>query len=136
MSARDDWMSHITLIGRIVRPVLASLVLLSFAQSAALAKPRAPAATPSTMAPYVVPEAQIIRHIVVLGTQRIEPATVLSYITLREGDPYNEQIADLALKALYQTSLFADVKLKFDGSTLTLSVEILPTAGMRTRKSA
>src|SRR6185436_4109277 len=68
------------------------------------------------------PEARVIQHINVLGTQRIEPATVLSYISVREGDVYNEQTADAALKTLYHTGLFADVKLKFDGKTLTVSV--------------
>ena len=120
MSARDDWMSHITLIGRILRPALASLVLVAFTNSGAIAKPPVPVTPPAALP--AAAEAEIIRHIVVLGTQRIEPATVLSYIAIREGDAYNEQLADLALKTLYQTSLFADVKLKFDGSTLTVSV--------------
>src|SRR5580692_2594518 len=31
-----------------------------------------------------------IQHIVVAGAQRIEPATVLSYISLREGEAYDE----------------------------------------------
>ncbi len=56
------------------------------------------------------------------GTQRIEPSTVISYITLREGDVYNEQTADLALKTLYQTGLFADVKIRFDGTNLLINV--------------
>jgi outer membrane protein insertion porin family len=69
-----------------------------------------------------VPIAKAIQHIVVKGTQRIEPETVLTYISLHEGDIYAEQQADTALKTLYATGLFADVKMDFDGSTLTIHV--------------
>ena len=41
-----------------------------------------------------------IRQIVVQGTQRIETATVLSYISIHEGDPYDEQAVDRSLKTL------------------------------------
>mgnify|MGYP001549862266 CR=1 FL=1 len=50
--------------------------------------------------------APTILHITVKGTQRIESATVLSYISLHEGDPYQAQTADLALKALFATGMF------------------------------
>ena len=116
-------MSHITLFARVARAAFAAVVLLSVVDSASAAKPRAvPAAPVAPVAPVAAPGAKVIQHIVVLGTQRIEPATVLSYISIREGDIYNEQTSDLALKTLYQTGLFADVRVKFDGSTLTVSI--------------
>ena len=31
--------------------------------------------------------ARIIQHIVVAGTQRVEPGTVLTYMNMREGEP-------------------------------------------------
>src|SRR5690242_18052553 len=65
---------------------------------------------------------RIVQRIVVKGTQRIEPETVLTYISIHEGDGYSEQAADTALKTLYATGLFADVKIAFDGSTLTIQV--------------
>jgi outer membrane protein insertion porin family len=68
------------------------------------------------------PQGQVIQHIAVQGTQRIEPDTVISYISVRPGDVYNAQVADTALKTLFATGLFADVKMKFDGSTLTIHV--------------
>jgi outer membrane protein insertion porin family len=77
---------------------------------------------PRESAPAVAPQGQAIAHIVVRGTQRIEPETVLTYISIHEGDIYNEQTADTALKTLYATGLFADVKMNFDGSTLTVHV--------------
>jgi outer membrane protein insertion porin family len=63
-----------------------------------------------------------IRRIQVTGTQRIEPATVLSYITVKEGDVYNDQAGDRALKALFATNLFSDVKIGWDGAVLTVHV--------------
>ena len=53
------------------------------------------------------------------GAQRIEPATVLSYLSIHEGDPYNKQVVDRSLKALFGTGLFADVKINWDGAKLT-----------------
>ncbi len=64
----------------------------------------------------------MVTRVVVRGTQRIEPATVLSYMAIREGQPYDEQIVDLSLKTLFATGLFADVKMGWDGSTLTVNV--------------
>jgi outer membrane protein insertion porin family len=64
----------------------------------------------------------VIRNIAVQGTQRIEPATVLSYMTLHVGDNYNEVAADRSLKSLFATGLFADVTFRWDGSTLTIDV--------------
>jgi outer membrane protein insertion porin family len=114
-------MSHITLFARVARAAPAMVAILSLGGSLASAKaPVAPAAPPPTAAP--VPVVQRVQHIVVYGTQRVEPATVMSYISLREGDIYNEQTTDIALKTLYQTGLFADVKMKFDGSTLQIDV--------------
>jgi len=80
------------------------------------ANPPPPSAPPAT-APG--PE---IKHIVVLGAQRIEPATVLSYVSIREDQPYDEQAVDRSLKTLFATGLFADVKFNWDGSTLTINI--------------
>jgi outer membrane protein insertion porin family len=124
-SARDDWMSHITLFARLLRAasalVPAAALALALPSAAALAKP-AGLPVPPAAAALAPPTARVIQHILVYGTQRIEPATVISYISLREGDIYNEQTTDVALKTLYQTGLFADVKIKFDGGSLTINV--------------
>lgn len=80
--------------------------------------PKAPSSSPSVSLPLGPP----IRQIVVAGTQRIEPATVLSYISVREGDQYDEQAVDRSLKTLFATGLFADVKFRWNGQTLTIQV--------------
>jgi outer membrane protein insertion porin family len=117
-------MSHITLFARLARSAPALILMLTLAGSAALAKtqvqPPAPGAAP--LAAPDQPAPQVVKRIVVNGTQRVEPQTVISYISLREGDVYNPQTTDIALKTLYQTGLFADVKMRFDGTTLTITV--------------
>ncbi len=120
-------MSHITLFARFARAVPALVAdadagRLRGARRAGAAAPAKPSALPPAAAAVIPPEARTVQHIIVNGTQRIEPSTVISYISIREGDIYNEQTTDTALKTLYQTGLFADVKVRFDGSTLTINV--------------
>jgi outer membrane protein insertion porin family len=94
--------------------------LLPLAGGVSMAK--APARQPAKQAAAAALPGRTIQHIVVRGTQRIEPETVLTYISIRVGEDYNEQAADTALKTLYATGLFADVKIDFDGSTLAVHV--------------
>ncbi len=61
----------------------------------------------------------------VSGTQRVEETTVLTYIALREGDPYNPADVDQALKTLYATGLFSNVTLNFDPATATLNIAVV-----------
>jgi outer membrane protein insertion porin family len=67
---------------------------------------------------------RIIQHIVVRGTQRVEPGTVLTYVGVREGDTYTPAETDQAVKALFTTGLFSDVKTNFDGATGTLTIRV------------
>ncbi len=52
-----------------------------------------------------------IQGIAVQGSQRIEPATVRTYVTVREGDPFDPARIDQSLKNLFGTGLFADVSI-------------------------
>src|SRR5438045_1651777 len=63
-----------------------------------------------------------IRDIKVEGNQRIETATVLSYIDLQKGDPFDQALLDRALKNLYATGLFADVSIHQEGPDLLVKV--------------
>ena len=64
-------------------------------------------------------------HISVKGTQRIEPATVMSYISLHRGrGQAKPQTADRALKALFATGLFSNVRVNWDASASTLNVTV------------
>jgi outer membrane protein insertion porin family len=111
-------------------PAPAAPVPAAPAASAAAALPAAgsssSAEAPAEAAPEAAPAEAVppavVRRIVVLGTQRIESATVLTYITMHEGDPYEASASDRALKALFATGLFSDVKINWDGTTLTVNV--------------
>ncbi|WP_075769423.1 outer membrane protein assembly factor BamA [Aerophototrophica crusticola] len=63
-----------------------------------------------------------IRDIRVEGTQRIEGATVRSYLVVAPGDPFNPDRIDQSLKSLFATGLFADVSLRREGGTLVVNV--------------
>jgi outer membrane protein insertion porin family len=56
------------------------------------------------------------------GAERIEQATILSYLDIRPGDPMNQATLDRSLKSLFATGLFADVNLRQEGSTLVVNV--------------
>ena len=63
-----------------------------------------------------------VHDIRVEGNQRIETATVLSYIDIQKGDPFDPSLLDRALKNLYATGLFADVSLNQEGPDLVVKV--------------
>ncbi len=67
-----------------------------------------------------------IKTIDVKGVQRMEPATVLSYLPFEKGDEVSQSELDQALKELYKTGFFSDVKLDVNGSTLTIQVDERP----------
>jgi len=60
------------------------------------------------------------------GTQRIEAATVRSYMRVNPGDPFDPVRLDDSLKNLFATGLFADVRLERDGDTLIVVVSENP----------
>ena len=67
-----------------------------------------------------------IADIRVEGTQRIEPATVLSYMRVNAGDPFDPIRLDDSLKNLFATGLFADVRLEREGDILVVIVSENP----------
>ena len=67
-----------------------------------------------------------IEAIRVEGTQRIEAATVRSYMRVNPGDPFDPVRLDDSLKNLFSTGLFADVRLEREGNTLIVVVSENP----------
>lgn len=63
-----------------------------------------------------------IRAISIVGSQRLEPDTVRSYLKLRVGWTYNHDALDEATRDLLATELFADVQIRDDDGVLTISV--------------
>lgn len=66
--------------------------------------------------------AATIEEIRVEGTERIEPATVLSYMALKIGDVLDQDALDRGLKNLFSTGLFADITMDRKGSVLVVNV--------------
>jgi outer membrane protein insertion porin family len=63
-----------------------------------------------------------IAEIRIEGTERVEPETVKSYMTVQPGDPFDPDRIDRTLKALFNTGLFADVRLNRVGNALVVKV--------------
>jgi outer membrane protein insertion porin family len=80
---------------------------------------------PATVAPDPV---RTIQTLGVTGNERLEPDTVLSYVDLRPGETYDRERLDRALKALFETELFADVQIRDDGDgVITIEVRENPS---------
>jgi outer membrane protein insertion porin family len=65
---------------------------------------------------------ETVREIRVEGGERIEPATIRSYMSLRVGDRFDPVQMDKSLKSLFATGLFADVTLRREGDALVVRV--------------
>lgn len=78
--------------------------------------------TASAQGFYGEPTGQRIAEIRILGAERIEPATILSYLDIRVGDNMTAETLDKALKSLFATGLFADVVLRQKSGTLEVNV--------------
>jgi len=72
--------------------------------------------------PAVAQSSGVIGSIVIEGAQRIEPATVKSYLLIKVGDSYDPGLVDRSLKRLFATGLFADVRFKLEGDSLVVLV--------------
>ena len=68
-----------------------------------------------------------VRDIRIEGIQRIEAGTVFSYLPIRAGDVLDGDRSDQALKALFDTGFFKDVKLELEGDVLVVIVEERPS---------
>ncbi len=74
--------------------------------------------------PAAAPKAQgdTIEAIKVVGNERIEEGTILSYMLVQPGDSFSSDRVDRSLRTLYSTGLFADVNLRREGNTLVVHV--------------
>src|SRR5438309_6534906 len=67
-----------------------------------------------------------VKDIRVEGLQRTEPGTVFSYLPVKVGETMTEEKAQAALRALYATGFFKDVRLEMDNDILVVYVEERP----------
>ncbi|GIX25134.1 MULTISPECIES: outer membrane protein assembly factor BamA [Caldimonas] len=68
----------------------------------------------------------VLRDIRVEGLQRTEPGTVFGSLPFRIGDTYNDDKGAAALRALFATGLFKDVRIEVEGDVVVVVVEERP----------
>ncbi|HLE65714.1 MAG TPA: outer membrane protein assembly factor BamA [Burkholderiales bacterium] len=68
----------------------------------------------------------VVRDIRVEGLQRTEPGTVFSYLPVKVGETMTEEKAQQALRALFATGFFKDVRLEVENDVLVVLVEERP----------
>jgi outer membrane protein insertion porin family len=92
----------------LLRPVAACVIYLA----AAVGAPAALAAEPFT-----------IVDIRVEGLQRTDPGTVFASLPFRSGDSYSDEKGAAALRALFATGLFKDVRIEIEDRVVVVIVE-------------
>ena len=65
----------------------------------------------------------VIKDIRVEGLQRTEPGTVFNYLPVEVGDVMSDEKASQAIKSLYNTGFFKDVRIEADGNVLVVTVQ-------------
>ena len=65
----------------------------------------------------------VIKDIRVEGLQRTEPGTVFNYLAVQAGDVMSDEKATQAIKSLYGTGFFKDVRIEADGEVLVVTVQ-------------
>lgn len=95
-----------------------ALVMATSVGTAAMAQDQAQA--------QAAEQSPIIQSISVVGTQRLEPQTVRTYIKLRTGQQWSQASADQALKDLFATELFADVSIRNNNGAVVIEVKENP----------
>lgn len=68
----------------------------------------------------------VVRDIRVEGIQRIEPGTVFNYLPVKVGDTLTDAKAAGAIRSLFGTGFFRDVRLEVQGSVLIVTLEERP----------
>ena len=95
----------------LVGTMLGGMAAPAYAQQTAMPAQTATPAQTITPAPVAAPApgAGTVRSITVRGNQRLERETVISYMPIQVGQPYDREKLDQAIVDLYATELFADV---------------------------
>ena len=68
----------------------------------------------------------VIKDIRLEGLQRISAGTVFNYLPVKIGDQVNSELSAQAIRALYKTGFFKDVKLEQEGDALVVFVAERP----------
>ncbi|MFM2402240.1 MAG: outer membrane protein assembly factor YaeT [Pseudomonadota bacterium] len=76
--------------------------------------------------PALAAEPFVLQDIRIEGLQRTDPGTVFGALPFRVGDSYTDEKAAAALRALFATGLFKDVRIEIDGRVAVLVIEERP----------
>ncbi|HVL56226.1 MAG TPA: outer membrane protein assembly factor BamA [Burkholderiaceae bacterium] len=68
----------------------------------------------------------VVRDIRLVGVQRIEPGTVFGYLPVTVGSRLDDASAAAAVRALFATGFFKDVRLEVEGDVLIVHLEERP----------
>ncbi|MGF6720828.1 outer membrane protein insertion porin family [Paraburkholderia sp. GAS41] len=71
----------------------------------------------------------VVRDIRIEGLQRVEPSTMFAYLPIREGDVFSDDKASEAIRVLYATGFFNDVKIAVEGDIVIVQVVERPAIG-------
>ena len=103
-------------------------------EATSTARPGAPEPAPAPAAPATAPPAApaapppvaiqtgVVQRILVRGNERIEPATVISYLPISVGETVDQAKIDAAYKALFRTDLFSDITMNLNNGDLVVTV--------------
>lgn len=94
--------------------------LLALALASALASAPVITATAQAVTPFTVSDIRID------GLQRISAGTVFTYLPVERGDTLDQAAAGDAIRALYKTGFFEDVRLDQQGNILVVTVTERP----------
>lgn len=68
----------------------------------------------------------VLKDIRVEGLQRTDPGTVFASLPFRIGDIYNDEKGAAALRALFATGLFKDVRINIEGNAVVVIIDERP----------
>lgn len=95
-----------------VSPIVPARAAAVLVLAAAAAVPSARAVTPF-----------VLKDIRVEGLQRTDPGTVFAALPFRIGDTYNDEKGAIALRSLFATGLFKDVRIEIEGEVAVIIVD-------------
>ena len=71
----------------------------------------------------------VVKDIRIEGLQRVEPSTVFSYLPIKQGDTFTDDKASEAIRALFATGFFSDVRIATEGDVVIVNVVERPAIG-------
>ncbi|MFM0739322.1 outer membrane protein assembly factor BamA [Paraburkholderia xenovorans] len=80
-------------------------------------------------APAYATQPFTVQDIRIEGLQRVEPGTVFAYLPIKKGDTFSDDKASEAIRALYATGFFNDVRIASDGNVVIVHVLERPAVG-------